>query len=140
MKDRGFTLIELLVAMSIAMILMGIALVSYQGAREAARDGRRKTDLEQIRSALEMYRADCNQYPVAAPAFYSGFTLTCAASGSTYITFPTDPLLATQKYCYKSADGKSYSLCAALEKSGSGAPGCTSSDCGVDCNYEVNNP
>ena len=64
MKNKGFTLIELLVAMTVASVLMGLALVSYQGARRSARDGKRKADLEQIRSALEMYRADNGQYPL----------------------------------------------------------------------------
>jgi len=62
-KKKGFTLIELLVAMTVASVLMGLALVSYQGARKSARDGKRKADLEQIRSALEMYRADKGEYP-----------------------------------------------------------------------------
>lgn len=140
-KKNGFTLIELLVAMSIALILMGIALVSYQGARKAARDGRRKVDLEQIRSALEMYRADLGNYPVpvGVPAYYSGIELV-GTNGILYIKFPNDPLSGLQ-YCYRSTDGKSYSLCAALEKSGAGASGCAAGDCGdVNCNYEVTNP
>lgn len=61
-KKKGFTLIELLVAMTIVAVLMGLALVSFQGAKKTARDGKRKTDLEQLRSALEMYRADNGHY------------------------------------------------------------------------------
>lgn len=63
MKEKGFTLIELLVVMTIIAILAGLALVSYQGARKTARDGKRKADMETIRSALEMYRADNGEYP-----------------------------------------------------------------------------
>ena len=64
MKQKGFTLIELLVAMTVAAVLMGLALVSYQSARKSARDAKRKSDLEQIRSALEMYRSDNGKYPL----------------------------------------------------------------------------
>lgn len=59
----GFTLIELLVVISIIGILASLLLVSYQGTKKTARDGKRKADLEQIRSALEMYRADRGSYP-----------------------------------------------------------------------------
>lgn len=62
-SKRGFTLVELLVVIVIIGVLAGLALVSLQGARKLARDGKRKADLEQIRSALEMYRADNGQYP-----------------------------------------------------------------------------
>jgi len=62
-KRRGFTLIELMVVLTVIGVLMGLALVSHQGARKSARDGKRKADLEQIRSALEMYRADKEEYP-----------------------------------------------------------------------------
>ena len=49
--ERGFTLIELLIVIVIIGILMSVLLVSYQGTRRTARDGKRKADLEQIRSA-----------------------------------------------------------------------------------------
>lgn len=142
-EQKGFTLIELLVAMSIALILMGIALVSYQGARKAARDGRRKTDLEQIRSALEMYRADYGAYKVAN--LISGDDLRSPDSSILYIKLPADPMPGLQ-YRYKSVSpGTNYSLCAALEKGGGATINCTgATDCDAArntvCNYEVTNP
>jgi len=131
-NNRGFTLIELLVAMTVASILMGLALVSYQGARKSARDGKRKTDLEQIRSALEMCRADTGSYPTSLPG-------TC----STYLSsVPTDPLSPTYEYRY-SGSANSYTLCAYLE-GGSQTTNCTGScggNCGTAvCNYKVCNP
>ena len=62
-KNKGFTLIELLVVISILGVLLALSVFGMQGARQSSRDGRRKADLEQIRSGLEMYRADCNAYP-----------------------------------------------------------------------------
>ena len=131
---KGFTLIELLVVMTIIAVLAGLALVSYQGARKTARDGKRKTDLEQIRSALEMCYSDDNSYPGVS----FGNPLTCPGSGNTYLdSVPNDPVSGRQ-YSY-STDGVSYTLCASLETgSGSVPSGC--GNCGTACNYKVTNP
>jgi len=125
----GFTLIELLVAMTIVAILSGLALVSYQGARQSARDGKRKADLEEIRSALEMYRADEGSYP--------SDLATLESAG--YIDLPTDPL-AGRSYSYHQVSASTYKLCAALEiDTGESYVDC-GGDCGVGCNYQVKNP
>lgn len=132
---RGFTLIELLVVVSLIGILMGILLVSYQGTRKSARDGRRKADLEQIRSALEMCRTDKGSYPVGTSI--SAITSFC----SSYLpSAPPDPLDPTYIYKY-SSDGVTYSLCAYLE-TGSGNAGCGTCDAAgsVNCNHKVINP
>lgn len=55
---RGFTLIELLVVIAIIGILSGIVLVSLNSAKAKARDTTRKSDLNQIRTALMMYYND----------------------------------------------------------------------------------
>ena len=57
-KVKGFTLIELLVTIAIISVLSGIGLATFIGAQQKARDGRRQADLEQIRSALELYRSN----------------------------------------------------------------------------------
>jgi len=131
-KKSGFTLIELLVAMTIVAVLMGIALVSYQGARKSARDGKRKADLEQVRSALEMCRTDAGSYPLGSLS--SGSTITCA--GKTYMTIPNDPL-TDRIYAYTGA-ANTYTLCAALESGGGTVTGCGS--CTLECNYKTTNP
>ncbi len=130
-NNRGFTLIELLVAMTIASVLMGLALVSYQGARKSARDGKRKTDLEQIRSALEMCRADIGSYPDSLPG-----------ACSNYLSVPTDPLSPTYQYRYNGS-ANSYTLCAYLETGAviTNCPGDCGGNCGsIACNYKTCNP
>jgi len=135
---KGFTLIEVLVAMTIVAVLMGLALVSYQGARKSARDGRRKADLEQVRSALEMCRADSGRYPPQA-TLSSGDAITCGAI--TYMTIPSDPL-ADRKYSY-AGGAAAYVLCAALEVGGI-PNSCGTVDCGLGvaklCDYKTANP
>jgi len=134
MKNKGFTLIELLVAMTVASVLMGLALVSYQGARKSARDGKRKADLEQIRSALEMCRADTGSYPTS---IYNDIT----CGGQTYLSgTPKDPV-TQDSYYYSRSDANHYTLCAYLEASGiSGSCGSANCGSGRTCNYKVTNP
>lgn len=129
MKEKGFTLIELLVAMTIVSVLMGVALVSYQGARKSARDGKRKTDLEEIRSALEMYRADNETYPPDLATLES----------DGYIVLPEDSL-TDRDYAYNPISESTYNLCAALEVDTGDSPSGCGGDCGVGCNYKVTNP
>lgn len=51
----GFTLIELLVVIAVIGILASVVLASLNSARGKARDSRRKSDLAQIRTAMEFY-------------------------------------------------------------------------------------
>src|SRR3989344_3807862 len=64
-KSGGFTLLEVLVTATIIAILTAIGIVSYASVNKRSRDVKRKSDLEQLRSALEMYRSDATAYPSA---------------------------------------------------------------------------
>jgi general secretion pathway protein G len=130
---KGFTLVELLVVISLIGILASLLIVSLEGSRKSARDGRRKADLEQIRTALEMYRRDSttNSYPTSP--------LTTATGFSNYLpNIPIDPLTTTP-YSYTPGTG-TYTLCASLEGGGSTVTGCGSCGTGYTCNYKVTNP
>jgi general secretion pathway protein G len=61
--ERGFTLIELIVVASILMVLAGIGLVQYKNAIVRSREGVLKTDLFNLRDAIDQYYADKGQYP-----------------------------------------------------------------------------
>ncbi len=85
--NRGFTIIELLVVMAIIGILSTLGLNSFTASRMKARDVKRKTDLTQIRTALQMYYNDTNTFP--ATVSFGGQL----QNGSTvYMGYvPTDP-------------------------------------------------
>lgn len=120
---NGFTLIELLIAVSIIAVLGVIALVSYGSAQKKSRDARRKADLEQIRQALEMYRADNSAYPsnVGAASFTQTSNLNTPLVTSGYMPLiPDDPLGGTYHYYYRTDKNTnniyvSYCLSALLE-------------------------
>lgn len=147
-KNKGFTLIELLVVISIIGVLVAVSIFGLSGARESARDARRKLDLELIRGGLDIYKADCNAYPATIPAAGSALigtyppTLpTTCASANTYISaVPVDPISASKSYRY-STTASGYEICASLEQQGLSTVTCGgSSNCGTTCNYKITNP
>lgn len=144
-RMKGFTLIELLVVISIMAVLLALSIYGMQDARRASRDGQRKANLEQIRSGLEMYKADCNSYPTSLVAgsslVGSGFPSTCSINNTYISKVPVDPLSnANHAYVYYS-DGAIYQLCAAMEQGGTTVTCGSSTDCGgTTCNYQVINP
>ena len=109
LRKLGFTLIELLVVISIIGILVAVGVVSYTRAVKLSRDSRRKTDLEQIRQALETYRSENFAYPA---------TSSLADLVPDYIAaLPTDPKEGTAGYVYTytRTANTTYTLCAELE-------------------------
>ena len=61
--ERGFTLIELLTVIAIIGILTSVVAVNVSSSRKQARDARRKSDIDAIQSALELYYNAHNQFP-----------------------------------------------------------------------------
>ncbi|MEK7075463.1 MAG: prepilin-type N-terminal cleavage/methylation domain-containing protein, partial [Patescibacteria group bacterium] len=60
-KDqKGFTLIELLVVIAIIGLLASVVMMSLGLARAKARDVKRRADLKQIMTAMELYYSDYN--------------------------------------------------------------------------------
>ena len=59
---KSFTLIEILVVTTIIVLLTAVVVVSYSVFLKQSRDTKRKTDLEQIRAALEMFRSNNDIY------------------------------------------------------------------------------
>ncbi len=96
-NSTGFTLIELLVVIAIIGVLSTLAVYSTNIARQRSRDTKRITDISQVQTALELYFADQQGYPVVAtPPLVlggtsaktlsgAGFTATGSASGTTYM-------------------------------------------------------
>ena len=96
-NERGFTLIELLVVASILVVLAGLGLVQYKNGVTRAREGVLKTDLFNVRDAIDQYYADKGQYPGTLDELQSSgylrrvpddpFTM----SSSTWQTIPSEP-------------------------------------------------
>ena len=97
---KGFTLIELLIVITIIGILASLTLASFGAAQAKARDGVRKSDLSQLKRALELAKADCYgnaYYPVPATVStripnYAFLTTYLSAAPLNYMSsVPLDP-------------------------------------------------
>ncbi len=100
-KNQGFTLIELLVVIAIVGILSSVVLASLSSARTKARDARRIADLNQIKTALELFYDSYGYYPQSGCGWdcngykysYDSSWNSLATDLAPYIgTLPKDPL------------------------------------------------
>jgi general secretion pathway protein G len=110
-NSTGFTLIELLIAVSIIAILVAIGAASFLTAQKQSRDSLRKSDLGEVRAALEQFYGDNNRYPEtdsgrvdcdgSTPLDW-GDPFTC--NGITYLNeLPEDPT-SGRSYFYEARD------------------------------------
>jgi len=105
----GFTLIELLVVIVIIGIIATFSVIIINQARAKARDAQRLSDIKQISTALELYRADEESYPTVLTP---GQSLVGPTSGVIYVkTLPTNPpptndgSCTVNEYAYLTSDG-----------------------------------
>jgi len=62
---NGFTIVELLIVIVVIGILAAITVVAYNGIQSRARDAQRAQDIKTIAKALELYKIQTGNYPVA---------------------------------------------------------------------------
>lgn len=132
----GFTLLELLIVVGIISLLVTLGTSIYSSAQRSSRDAKRKADLEEIRSALEMYRSENNQYPTTASLTITNDCNPNSGIGTYLTAIPEDPRCQIYKYYY-SGSSSDYTVGAYLERGGtncSGNPNCKNTGTQV-CNY-----
>ncbi len=108
-RDSGFTFIELLVSVTIVAVMMAVAAVSYANVNQRSRDSKRRADLETIRSALEICRANTGTYPASITD-----SVTCSDNAITLTATPVDPK-SSSVYTYSRPTTTTYTLSAQLE-------------------------
>ena len=61
--ERGFTLLELMITMFVIIILLSVALPTYQRSVQQARENVLKQNLDTMRRAIDRYGADKGKLP-----------------------------------------------------------------------------
>lgn len=113
-NKAGFSMIELLVVATIMIVLTTIGLVSYQNAGKKSRDAKRKADLQIVRQALVLSKADGNSYPAGGTPFS---TVVSSLQNGGYLTSEViiDPKSPAQNYTYSCCVNGKFTLGATLE-------------------------
>jgi len=73
-RKVGFTLIELLVVIAIIAILAGIIFPVFMRAKDSAYRSSDMSNLNSIRTALQLYRADQGAYPPTLLGYATGYS------------------------------------------------------------------
>jgi prepilin-type N-terminal cleavage/methylation domain-containing protein len=150
-KNQGFTLVELIVVIGVLGILLAgtLAVINPFDKISQGNDTRRKSDLETIQKALELYYNDNNQYPSAATScpqingsgYSSGIHDTaqnkdiCPGDPWTpYIAkLPAEPSNPSKWYLYvPDPSGQAYRLYTSLERGKKDTQICHSDDTKCD--------
>ncbi len=87
----GFTILEIIVVIGLIGILISMSSFGYVNYSQKSRDSRRRIDLQQLRSALELYRSNSTEgvYP-SANQYGSGVSSVLVTSGLLQ-SIPLDP-------------------------------------------------
>lgn len=97
MKKKAFTLIELLIVAAIIGVIQMVVIFTYLNAQKQSRDVTRKSDVNKIATALEMWHADKKEYPATSNFVSSANNDTEATLANTILRYkyidiiPCDP-------------------------------------------------
>jgi len=110
---KAFTLIELLIVIAIIGILSGFIAISLNGALVAAKDTKRKADIDTLKKGLLYYKTLNDNYPIADCDVNASCTALYDALVPTYIaSLPTDP--DGDYYSYVSTNGSDFTVSSTL--------------------------
>lgn len=72
-KQQGFTIVELLIVIVVIGILATLVITTFTGIQQKARDTKRQTDINAMRTQIEAYFTQTGKYPTLANLNDSAF-------------------------------------------------------------------
>ena len=105
-REKGFTLIELLVVVAIIGMLVSVIMVSFGQARLRSRDSKRLSDIQQVRTGLDLYFNLGGGYPSAAT--WNTGAISC--NGQFVMNVPFDAILESY-YVYVGNPAQTTTAC-----------------------------
>jgi len=115
---KGFTLIELLVVISIIGVLATIVAANLNSARARARDLKRKQELREMQSALQLYYNTYQEFPNDTFGRYLPYCGTGSENcqqGDAFIVDSITYMKSLPEYQYNNTDDGGYTLKVILE-------------------------
>lgn len=92
-KTRAaFTLLELLVVIGIIGTIIAMSSFSYVNYAQKSRDARRRVDLQQLRSTLELYRSNTSEGVYPTTTQYGSGANSVLVTAGFINTIPVDPV------------------------------------------------
>lgn len=98
-NQKGFSLVEILITLGIIALVSGIALGLAASLKKTTNDARRQSDLKEIQSALQLFYADHQTYPLANELPFGGLFDSRDSQKIYSKVVPTDPV-KPGGYCY----------------------------------------
>lgn len=135
-NKKGFTLIEVIVVILLLAVLSTLITFAYLMSVKRGRDNKRKSDLKNISTALELYNGDMNHYPITS-GFSLGDIICNEDGGCTQVYMqqvPKDPLSKKPYYYETDENGSYYVLYSGLEVLGDSGDRVDQSGYSGDCN------
>ncbi|MDD2822471.1 MAG: prepilin-type N-terminal cleavage/methylation domain-containing protein [Candidatus Daviesbacteria bacterium] len=130
-RSRGFTLIELLVVIAVLAILATIGVAVFSGVTNAARDTKRKTDLNNISKAYEIKYSNLGSYQTLTNTDFSSGNIPKMPEGGDYPC-----LIGPSSNCITQAIDR-FAICVGLGSQG-GQP-CYASSSTCQCISSIQN-
>lgn len=137
-KSLAFTLVELLIVISIMGILTVVVSASFKTIQMKARDAKRKSNLDSVKKALNMYFTDNGQYPVVGDIDFSDGDQFSNEDIIYMKKIPVEVVNEIEEYTYQTTDSRrSFRLFAELENGDDNS--CIDSNlCPGDYNFSTN--
>jgi prepilin-type N-terminal cleavage/methylation domain-containing protein len=113
----GFTLVELIISLTIVAILVTVPTLAVFNTLRSSRDEKRKSDIQQLQSAIEAYKKENDLYPTTlADIVTSGYLNSIPIDPRDGIAIPGNSGAVFHYHYEPNATSTSYRVYAILEK------------------------